>query len=306
MKKVLLGSAMLVIVAAAAVLSHHEPERSADLQVKSAERNPWTHLKINHDSSDFRFAILGDRTGGARDGVFEKAIDELGLLQPEFVLTVGDVVQGFTEDKDEIDEQWKEADRMLAKLPCPFFFLPGNHDFSNKEMQDKWKERFGRSYYHFVYKGVLFLMMLADDIPSDRYGRLGKEQLAYFRQVLDDNKDARWSVILMHKPLWLAPDIEATGLLDLEKALGNRNYTVFCGHRHWFLRTERNGRDYYMLATTGGMSRLRGNSAGEFDHICWVTMKKDGPVVANLLLDGILPGNIKTARPGDPPKEKKP
>ena len=27
---------------------------------------------------------------------------------------------------------------------------------------------------------------------------------------------------------------------------------------------------------------------GEFDHTLWVTMTEDGPVVANLLLDGIL------------------
>lgn len=45
---------------------------------------------------------------------------------------------------------------------------------------------------------------------------------------------------------------------------------------------------YYSLATTGGGSKLRGTAYGEFDHVAWVTMKKTGPVVANLLLDGIL------------------
>ena len=45
---------------------------------------------------------------------------------------------------------------------------------------------------------------------------------------------------------------------------------------------------YYSLATTGGGSKLRGTAYGEFDHFAWVTMKKSGPIVANLLLDGIL------------------
>jgi hypothetical protein len=45
---------------------------------------------------------------------------------------------------------------------------------------------------------------------------------------------------------------------------------------------------YYSLATTGGDSRMRGVEYGEFDHLVWVTMKKDGPVIANILLDGIL------------------
>jgi hypothetical protein len=43
-----------------------------------------------------------------------------------------------------------------------------------------------------------------------------------------------------------------------------------------------------MLATTGGGSMMRGTDHGEFDHIVWATMKKDGPVLANILLDGIL------------------
>ena len=33
---------------------------------------------------------------------------------------------------------------------------------------------------------------------------------------------------------------------------------------------------------------MRGVEYGEFDHVTWITMKKDGPVLANLLLDGIL------------------
>jgi hypothetical protein len=34
--------------------------------------------------------------------------------------------------------------------------------------------------------------------------------------------------------------------------------------------------------------KLLGMDKGEFDHIMWVTMTDDGPIVANLLLDGIL------------------
>jgi len=50
--------------------------------------------------------------------------------------------------------------------------------------------------------------------------------------------------------------------------------------------------NYYQLATTGGGSRLRGVRYGEFDHIVWVTMKKSGPVLANIMLDGVLPENL--------------
>jgi hypothetical protein len=46
------------------------------------------------------------------------------------------------------------------------------------------------------------------------------------------------------------------------------------------------------LATTGGGSGLRGNRFGEFDHIVWMTMTDNGPVMANLRLDGILSHDI--------------
>ncbi len=64
---------------------------------------------------------------------------------------------------------------------------------------------------------------------------------------------------------------------------------MFAGHEHRYQRFIRRGMNYYQLATTGGGSSLRGLRRGEIDHFAWVTMKKDGPVVANVLLDGILP-----------------
>src|SRR5262249_39231421 len=68
---------------------------------------------------------------------------------------------------------------------------------------------------------------------------------------------------------------------------------VFCGHYHSYQKYVRQGMNYYQLATTGGGSQLRGPDYGEFDHITWVTMKPDGPVLANLMLDGIYPEDLK-------------
>ncbi|WP_089722167.1 hypothetical protein [Candidatus Entotheonella palauensis] len=48
--------------------------------------NPWSHLRLHNDSKHFQFAIVTDRTGGHREGVFEDAIRKLNLLQPEFVM----------------------------------------------------------------------------------------------------------------------------------------------------------------------------------------------------------------------------
>jgi hypothetical protein len=61
--------------------------------------------------------------------------------------------------------------------------------------------------------------------------------------------------------------------------------------------------NYYQLATTGGDSRLRGTRYGEFDHLVWITMKKTGPVLANIMLDGILPENLTLPETDEPVKE---
>src|SRR5271154_6943319 len=89
------------------------------------------------------------------------------------------------------------------------------------------------------------------------------------------------------KPVWMQENLGTNGWLEIEKALAGRNYTVFAGHVHRYQKFVRQGMNYYQLATTGGGSRLRGVDYGEFDHLVWVTMKKSGPVLANIMLDGI-------------------
>jgi hypothetical protein len=76
-------------------------------------------------------------------------------------------------------------------------------------------------------------------------------------------------------------------LADVEKLLAGRNYSVFCGHVHRYEKWVRQGMNYYQLATTGGSSRMRGMEYNEFDHFVWVTMKQDGPVLANIMIDGV-------------------
>ena len=49
--------------------------------VKTAQK-PWTHTKFLNNPEHFQFAIVADRTGGVRRGVFPKAVKKLNELQP--------------------------------------------------------------------------------------------------------------------------------------------------------------------------------------------------------------------------------
>ena len=258
------------------------------VRVDSAMK-PWSHLTFNNDPNNFQFVVVSDRTGGARPGVFEDGIRKVNLLQPEFVMSVGDLIQGGTRDRHIINTQWVEFRSFVEQLQMPFFFVPGNHDISNEVMAEEWIQRFGRPYYHFVYRDVLFLCLNTEDPPPSR---MSAAQRDYVVRALAENPEVRWTLVFMHKPLWDYE--EETGWREIEALLKDRKHTVIAGHRHSYTKFERNDQSYIVLATTGGSSKMRGRAFGEFDQIAWVTMTDRGPILANLYLDGIWDENLRT------------
>ncbi len=251
---------------------------------------PWTSLAFNNAPDSFQFAIVSDRTGGMRPGVFEDAVGKLNLLQPEFVMCVGDLIEGNTDTEAELEAQWDEFDAIVGKLAMPFFFVPGNHDVSNTAWgKAVWQRRHGPLYYHFTYRNVLLLCLNSDD---DDLAHFSDAQLAYVENTLKEFENVRWTFLFFHKPVWTYE--EPSGWERIETALGGRPYTVFSGHTHEYLKYERQGRDYFVLGTTGAGMAHGGPIDGEFDHVVWVTVKQGGPVFANLMLDGIADKNIRT------------
>ena len=250
------------------------------------DRVPWTHLNTQNNPKHFQFAIVTDRTGGRRPGVFEDAVRKLNLLQPEFVVSVGDLINGYTKNRAELDRQWDEFDGFVRQLEMPFFYLPGNHDYTNAVMARKWKERYGPPHFHFVYEDVLFLCLNTEDaLGAHKFAKIHEPQYRYAERVLREHRDVRWTLVFMHQPLWTKQD---TGWWPkLEQLLAKRRHTVFAGHYHRYRKHVRNDQRYFVLATTGGGSGLLGPAFGQFDHVVWVTMTDDGPLIANLMLDGI-------------------
>ena len=265
------------------------------------EVHPWTHLDFKNDPQDFQFAIVADRTGLHRKGVFANAVEKLNLLNPEFVMSVGDLIEGLTEDTATIYAEWHEFDSLVNRLEMPFFYLPGNHDVSNPVMEEIWERKFGRSYYHFLYKDALFIAMNS----VDNGGTVSEEQFSYVQKALADHPDVRWTFLFLHHPMWDFASIDGnyvnpritnyaslTGFARIEEVLKGRKYTVFAGHTHSYIHKVRQDNNYYVLATTGGGSPLQGPRFGQFDHITWVTLTNNGPDILNLRLEGMLDHDI--------------
>jgi hypothetical protein len=259
--------------------------------LRQSDRTPWTHLDFHNDPDDFQFAIIGDLAGGFRPEVFRKAVHQLNLLQPEFVMSVGDLIDTWDEtvdarvsDRDEIDTLWAGFFEIVADLEMPLFCVGGNNGLGNDELKSAWIDRFGHTYYSFVYRDCLFIVLSTDDPPGSSVGQLSDVQIDWLSEALADQPNVRWTFLFLHRPMWIDNSSEWQ---RVEDALGNRPRTVFAGHHHTYKVNTINGFFYYSLATTGGESSLSGPANGQFDHLVWVTMMTDGPRVANLMQDGI-------------------
>lgn len=271
-----------------------------------------------------RVAVISDRTGGHRPGVFENAMAKLELMQPDIVLSIGDLIEGYVEDEAEIARQWDKVEKNFARFGTRFHAVPGNHDYSNAVQAKIWRERRGPPYWSFMVGDVLFLGLSTEDPPvplpdsakeghirlqqamaADPVGTqqrilestrsmakvpkpgdvaISAQQVDYFRDILTANPNPRWIFMVMHKPAWNYDNAQFDEILDL---IGDRSFTAIAGHEHYYGYKQDTGHDFLTLSTTGGVWLKDG--PGRVDHFLWVTVGKGEPSFANIRIDGIFP-----------------
>ena len=321
----ILGGACLVVMS----LTGFTPPVHAEKVFHSDDAKPYSHLTFQNNPDNFQFAVIGDRTGGHRQGVFSAGMGILNLLQPEFVMSVGDFIEGYVDGQDDnesvLKSQWAEMDERVGALDMPMFFVQGNHDVNFDPSEKVWFDRVGasRGYGHFVYKDVLFLMLSTEDEPKQnvdaelrakydaiKAGELtdpeeiqqvivelehwaGKinisdAQVEYFEKVLASNPQVRWTIGFMHSPPWVQED--PGNFARIESMLQDRPYTMFAGHTHTYNYTQRHGRDYIIMGMTGAGVQPT-ESLGNMDHVAWVTMTEEGPIISQILLNGVMDKN---------------
>ncbi len=267
------------------------------------ERMPIIERPFSNDPDKFSFAIIGDKTGGGLDKwpVFDRAIDEINTLKPDFAIMVGDLIQGDTTDLKQLTAEWKEFWQHESDLIVPFLPLPGNHDITNPVMYDYWKEHIGRTYSAFVYKDCLFITLNTEEWQGpthekwdwEKEGWFGASQIQYVKDELARHTVVRHTFVMMHRPIWL---YDNSGWEQIEEALGDRAYTVFAGHYHNLTLHTRNDRRYFVLsATGGGLTPQDVPEAGAFDHYSIVTVDGDEVNVAIIKPGNIYPADISTA-----------
>lgn len=107
-------------------------------------------------------------------------------------------------------------------------------------------------------------------------------QRSWFKKVLAENKDVRWTFVFLHEPVW---DNPSDGFKEIDQAIQGRDYTFFAGHTHYYDYDLINGHEYITVGPAGAAFISEG--PGNVDMLTWVTMTEKGPQIAGIALKGI-------------------
>lgn len=254
---------------------------SAQTAIDIATEGAWIEREFPQTKTKFTFAIIGDKTtGDARNWpIFDRAVDEINRLHPDFAIMPGDLIQGYVKDKDIVTSMWKEFREHANRLNVPLFILPGNHDISNTMMYDYWAENIGLRYYAFKYNNVLFLLLNTEEYRKTGDGVLGAEQLSFIKDQLQKKRGVSQIFIFLHRPQWGRNGLKKRGTDEWKKVLSwlpSEKTTVFAAHWHNLFYQKIENIPHIILSATGG--RLKPKTMpelGYFHHYTLVTVDGD-------------------------------
>jgi hypothetical protein len=213
-------------------------------------------------AQNFTFAVLGDRTGGATEGVFEQVIADVEFLSPDLVLTVGDHIEGYLPDSAGIEAEWEYVVGLLESLGIEYHLTPGNHDIWDAQSRRIYARRFGPPDTAFVYNDNLFIIL--DVSTHYKADNLPVERIRWLEDTLQRETGYANVFVFYHKPFWCEDfSFQRPNLLhDIF-----RRYevdAVFTGHYHRHFYTERDGIRYFGISSSGGSLPYGGRGKGSF------------------------------------------
>jgi len=287
--KVGVAAAALTLVLSAAAYSRSNSWPLAFAQYQGTERP--------ESPDDFRFVIVGDRTATPEWGLMPKAFEEINHLSPDFVISVGDLIDGYGDKPRVIERLWDEFDAEVATLKSPFVYVPGNHDVWNATSRGIYEARYGPTYRSFNYRGLHFITLDTEqpDGSGTPVDRVTGQQLEWLREDLARNRGARQTLLLMHRPLW-----QNGGLDEVYPLLAGQRVHIFAGHHHRYSYDEIRGIPHVILSAVAGSLPSNGPvESGCFRHYVFATARGSSLRLAIVQLGGVLGPTIVRAKRGN-------
>jgi len=271
-------------------------------------------LPLPRGDDVFHFIVFGDRTGGPVEGiqVLAQAVEDANLLDPDLVMTVGDLVNGYNQTEPWM-RQMEEFRATMNRLKMPWFPVAGNHDMywrrDDKAPEKKpqlehelhYEKYFGPLWYWFEHKKVGFLVLFTDeghpdgrerDFRDPEQQRLSSRQMTWLGKALEEMKPLQHVFVFLHHPFWWQryPGNNWDEVHKLLVSAGNVR-AVLAGHVHRMTYSGlRDGIDYFSLATSGGSlpREMEGHRYfGYLHHFNVVTVRKEGYTMASIPVGGV-------------------
>ncbi len=273
-------------------------------------RSSTKSLALPKGDDVFHFIIYGDRTTGVPEGLkyLRQAVVDTNLLDPDLVMTVGDLVQGYNKTQQWL-QQKDEYVAIMQSLHMPWYPVAGNHDvYWEKSDPDKphgqhesnYETHFGPLWYSFKHKNAGFIVLYSDEgdrvtgekgFNEGRLQQMSTDQLNFLRQALVECKDQDHVFVFLHHPRWIGGGYTGSNWDEVHKLLveaGNVS-AVFAGHIH-HMRYDgaKDGIEYFTLAATGGNLEADFPEAGYLHHFNVVTVRKETISVSTLPVGAVV------------------
>ena len=211
-------------------------------------------LLLAAPETSFRFVLLGDHTGEAQPGVYERVWQQAAAEAPAFVLSVGDTIEGLNDAT--AAGEWREALAIFNRYSrIPLYLTPGNHDVWSPLSEKLFRQYAGHPlHYSFDYGQAHFTIL--DNSRSDE---LPAAEIQFLQSDLEAHRGQPLKFVISHRPSWLLdaglqnPDFP---LQRIAKEYGVRY--IIAGHIHQMLHMELEGITYVSLPSAGGHLRLSG------------------------------------------------
>ena len=242
----------------------------------------------------FTFCVIGDTRVPGLAEVFPQNLREMNLLDPAFVIDVGDLsMMGYTDDVSAIHRGWDEFSEVCAASRVPLVPVVGNHDVWDWQSRAIYRERIGPLAFSFSYGNAHFICLDTEE-PGQKYN-IGPAQLRWLQKDLEAHRSAAHIFVFMHQPKW-----DTTRWLSEVHPLLEKYpvKAVFAGHDHIYRKDVVD--DIPCFVTGGGGAELSGSGmvvgAGSFYHFMHVSVKGNQLTFAVVKTGGVASEDVVTGK----------
>ncbi len=156
------------------------------------------------------FIVMGDLHYEPQDSaVFEKSIEVFNDLEPDFLISLGDL-GGYSHPGTK--QSFDEAKNLFEKLNCPYYPLVGNHDLEGKEFNtDKanlssWQNTFQKElpYYSIEFNDFIFVLLSTTRFRQNEYCChevfIEEQQFNWLQKIIEQNPNKK-ILVFSHAPI---------------------------------------------------------------------------------------------------------